>query len=117
MQLLRSWIRGLLSQPSAVHAAALLGAIACSTSGSTGTDPGSDGGPGGGDGGDRGSGATSCAAGNSLALQSLGSDAPDGTGTPETVITINNVGTSGTYPRVTSMNPGTFGQTCPADAC
>lgn len=114
MQLLRSWIRSLFSQASAVLAAALLGAMACSASGSAGSDPGSDGGPGAGDGGGQ---AVSCAAGNSLALQSSGSDTPDGTGTPETVITINNVGTSGTYPRVTSMNPGTFGQTCPADAC
>jgi hypothetical protein len=59
----------------------------------------------------------SCAASDTAALASTGDDTPDGAGTPETVITIDHVGTAGTYPRVTSMNPGTFGQPCPADAC
>lgn len=117
MQQLRTWARSrFFNSSSALALAALLGAAACSASGTNGTGPGGDGGAGDGPGGNPG-GASSCAAGNSQALQVTGSDAPDGTGTPESVITINNLGTSGTYPRVTSMNPGTFGQTCPADAC
>lgn len=115
MRQLRTW--ALFSNLStALALAAVLGAAACSASGASGTEPGSDGGTGG-DAGGGGLGAKSCAAGNSQALQALGSDVPDGTGTPETVITIDNLGTSGTYPRVTNMNPGTFGQACPADAC
>lgn len=62
-------------------------------------------------------GSVACPAGESLALAATGADTPDGAGVPETVITIENVGGTGTYPRVTLMNPGTFGEACPSDAC
>lgn len=67
--------------------------------------------------GSGGGSAASCPASDALALEDLGDDTPDGTGTPESVITIENVGGTGEYPRVTAMNPGTFGQACPEDKC
>jgi hypothetical protein len=61
--------------------------------------------------------AADCAAGHSAALQDLGDDAPEGTGTPVSTMTIKNVGGTGSYQRVTSMAPGVWQQTCPANAC
>ncbi len=61
--------------------------------------------------------AADCAAGNSAALQDLGDDLPQGTGSAVSTMTIKNVGGTGSYQRVISMNPGVWGQTCPGDAC
>jgi hypothetical protein len=64
-----------------------------------------------------GGNAMSCAASESAALADMGKDTPDGTGTPETAITIENVGGTGQYDEVVNMNGGEFGKPCPADAC
>ncbi|MFY0580659.1 DUF2403 domain-containing lipoprotein [Cystobacter fuscus] len=61
--------------------------------------------------------AADCAAGNTAALQDLGDDLPDGTGTSVSTMTIKNVGGTGSYDRVTNMLPGVWGQTCPSNAC
>ena len=61
--------------------------------------------------------AADCSAGNSAALQDLGDDLPDGAGTAVSTMTIKNVGGTGSYQRVTYMNPGVWAQTCPGDAC
>jgi hypothetical protein len=61
--------------------------------------------------------AADCAAGNSSALQDLGDDLPDGTGTSVSTMSIQNVGGTGSYQRVTNMLPGVWGQSCPSNAC
>jgi len=62
-------------------------------------------------------GAADCAPGNSAALQDLGDDLPDGTGTSVSTMSILNVGGTGAYQRVTNMLPGVWGQSCPSNAC
>jgi hypothetical protein len=59
----------------------------------------------------------SCKVGQMAALAESGEDTPDGQGTAETALLFTNVGGSGRYSRVTNMNPGVAGQSCPFDAC